>query len=79
MPIDIGAILDEIPIAVCLISKDCRIVSINRALEALTGFPGRNVKDCDVHAFCGSKNASTTARSRSRSLRVVKNVFWKAT
>ncbi len=31
-------VLDEIPIGVCLMSKERRIIFINRALEALTGF-----------------------------------------
>jgi len=38
MPINLVAVLDEIPIGVCLVSKERRIVFINRALEALTGF-----------------------------------------
>ncbi|MFZ0927309.1 MAG: sigma 54-interacting transcriptional regulator [Syntrophobacteraceae bacterium] len=38
MPINLAAVLDEIPIGVCLVSKERRIVLINRALEALTGF-----------------------------------------
>ncbi|MGA2403849.1 MAG: sigma 54-interacting transcriptional regulator [Syntrophobacteraceae bacterium] len=38
IPINLTDVLDEIPIGVCLVSKERRIVFINRALEALTGF-----------------------------------------
>ncbi len=38
IPLNIYAVLDEIPIGVCLISKERRIIFINRALESLTGF-----------------------------------------
>ncbi len=38
MSINLIPILDEIPIGVCLISKDRRIVFMNRAIEGLTGF-----------------------------------------
>jgi two-component system, NtrC family, response regulator AtoC len=38
IPVNLVAVLDEIPIGVCLVSKERRIVLINRALEALTGF-----------------------------------------
>ncbi len=36
--INLAAVLDEIPIGVCLVSKERRIVLINRSLEAMTGF-----------------------------------------
>ena len=39
IPINLIDVLDEVPIGVCLISKERRIVFMNRALEALTGFP----------------------------------------
>ena len=44
MPINLVAVLDEIPIGVCLVSKERRIVLINRALEALTGFSKADCK-----------------------------------
>jgi two-component system response regulator AtoC len=44
MPIDLIAVLDEIPIGVCLVSKERRIVLVNRAIEALTGIAGADCK-----------------------------------
>jgi PAS domain S-box-containing protein len=38
LSINLVAVLDEMPIGVCLVSKECRIVLMNRALEAMTGF-----------------------------------------
>lgn len=38
MQIDLIHVLDAIPIGVCLIDKERRIIFINRALAALTGF-----------------------------------------
>jgi PAS domain S-box-containing protein len=37
-------ILDEIPMGVCLISRERKIVFMNRALEALSGFAGNECK-----------------------------------
>jgi len=38
LSIDLVAVLDELPIGVCLVSKERRITLMNRALEAMTGF-----------------------------------------
>ncbi len=35
---NLASVLDEIPLAVCLISRERKIIFINRALEALSGF-----------------------------------------
>ena len=38
LSINLAAVLDEMPIGVCLVSKERRIVLMNRAIEAMTGF-----------------------------------------
>jgi two-component system, NtrC family, response regulator AtoC len=37
VPIDLVAVLDEMPVGVCIVNKERRIVLMNRELEAMTG------------------------------------------
>lgn len=38
LPVDIFSALDEVPLGISILSKDRKVLFINRALEALTGF-----------------------------------------
>jgi two-component system, NtrC family, response regulator AtoC len=49
LPIALGPVLDEIPLGVMVLSKDRRVVLVNRTLEAMTGFSAQEASGIPCH------------------------------
>jgi len=54
-PIDLQSLIDEIPLGIVVLDTDRRILMLNRALEALTGFSLKDASGIPCHHILRSK------------------------
>jgi two-component system, NtrC family, response regulator AtoC len=82
LPVALGQVLDEVPVGIMVLGQDRRVMLINRALEAMTGFVAHEAAGIPCHYLlrsnlCGHSCQLREARARDRQLCTEANIVNK--